>query len=953
MKSSRREVLGTITTAGVVGYVSRSNTASQEETNQKIGFPLEFAWDTEFSGVSHHVSRSEETVFVGVGRESIDDQIIALDLMSGREQWTIDVSSIVGTPIYDSDSNYVFTSVGNAVAAYDYDTQEQVWQTQLQYETTYYIVHPFEDFVLAENYEIDTLGRDRYEYRHSQLVALDKSTGEIKWRIESQTRLILVGETDDTLYLSQGADVFETDPYQPLELTPEITALDKETKDERWTSPPLEDFETILDGFDQGIVWLATNGRASALDSQTGDTYWETQLTPATPSSVGQAGPYGFVLDESDTITAFAASDGEIVWQQSYEESSGQFAVTEDTLINQTDSGFQCIDTVTGEVIDTYSIVGPVETVYGDVETVAVQTESGIHLYHGQRYLTDSALDDARGIGLLHGSVLATVSGYGEKLTAAEIAFEERQYSRAQELAESAERRGRLITGGAGIAVLGLIGSIGAGTYRHLQRRKYWNQIQTDYETTVKKAVTLQDTLPEYSDAVEHRIEDGAPDQYESLDDARQAVTDLDRFLEVLDNYATVRDQITELQKSTDCDIWYVINQEERLTVEPSTPVIGLDQDVDRLQTIVEATAETLRQKTKVEQQAAEVGSAADDYDWMSAVDQAEQALREGDLDQIRDAQESLSTINTTLEMIEQRQQLVARIDSEGRVAGINQLQLQNRIEAEPYPADVSGAVDRMEIYDDLVTCIERIAVVVRWESRVATDDIVDNINSQIEKNEPDSDLQAKIAEQVNELETLREAATQAYDALDDLCSAQDSQQTTPEVNELETELHKALVAGDAEQVDDISKRLQSMVDATWELNDVIEFDWQEFENLVARLYEDKGYDTRVTQRADDRGIDIIAENGQNQLIIQAKRHSFGNNVGRPTVQKTIGALSGTSANMAVIVTTAGFTQSAKEEAGRHIGRIKLVNGPQLISELNKSHLTPVAYETLQSDGLP
>jgi len=64
-----------------------------------------------------------------------------------------------------------------------------------------------------------------------------------------------------------------------------------------------------------------------------------------------------------------------------------------------------------------------------------------------------------------------------------------------------------------------------------------------------------------------------------------------------------------------------------------------------------------------------------------------------------------------------------------------------------------------------------------------------------------------------------------------------------------------------------------------------------EFEYLVAALFADMGYEVAVTEERGDKGIDVIARSASEVLAIQVKQHSEGNNVGRPTVQQTIGAM--------------------------------------------------------------
>lgn len=88
-----------------------------------------------------------------------------------------------------------------------------------------------------------------------------------------------------------------------------------------------------------------------------------------------------------------------------------------------------------------------------------------------------------------------------------------------------------------------------------------------------------------------------------------------------------------------------------------------------------------------------------------------------------------------------------------------------------------------------------------------------------------------------------------------------------------------------------------------------------EFEQFVAKLFRAKGYSARVTSKTGDAGIDVIARNNGEKIAIQAKRHKRSNNVGSPTVQKTLGSLHEINADKAIVVTSSDFTKPAKKRA--------------------------------------
>ena len=101
----------------------------------------------------------------------------------------------------------------------------------------------------------------------------------------------------------------------------------------------------------------------------------------------------------------------------------------------------------------------------------------------------------------------------------------------------------------------------------------------------------------------------------------------------------------------------------------------------------------------------------------------------------------------------------------------------------------------------------------------------------------------------------------------------------------------------------------------------------------------------RAIGRRGDEGIDgIIKEDklGLDTIYIQAKR--WENQIGRPELQKFVGALQGQKANKGVFITTSGFSEEARRYAAGVEVRLILVDGKTL-AELMADHgvgVTPV-----------
>lgn len=122
-------------------------------------------------------------------------------------------------------------------------------------------------------------------------------------------------------------------------------------------------------------------------------------------------------------------------------------------------------------------------------------------------------------------------------------------------------------------------------------------------------------------------------------------------------------------------------------------------------------------------------------------------------------------------------------------------------------------------------------------------------------------------------------------------------------------------------------------------LNKVVELSPAFFERLVVELLVKMGYGGSIKDagkamgRSGDEGIDgTIKEDklGLDIIYIQAKRWKPGNVVGRPELQKFVGALAGQGAKKGIFITTSNFTKEALEYTPRNETKIVLIDGDQL-----------------------
>lgn len=136
------------------------------------------------------------------------------------------------------------------------------------------------------------------------------------------------------------------------------------------------------------------------------------------------------------------------------------------------------------------------------------------------------------------------------------------------------------------------------------------------------------------------------------------------------------------------------------------------------------------------------------------------------------------------------------------------------------------------------------------------------------------------------------------------------------------------------------------------------------FEKLVVELLVKMGYGgsrrdaARAVGGSGDEGIDgIIDEDrlGLDTIYIQAKKWKEDSVVGRPEIQKFVGALQGQRAKKGIFITTTRFTEDAKNYASNIDIKVVLINGKRLANlmidhNVGVSERTTYEIKSLDSD---
>ncbi|MBI2271932.1 MAG: restriction endonuclease [Bacteroidetes bacterium] len=217
-----------------------------------------------------------------------------------------------------------------------------------------------------------------------------------------------------------------------------------------------------------------------------------------------------------------------------------------------------------------------------------------------------------------------------------------------------------------------------------------------------------------------------------------------------------------------------------------------------------------------------------------------------------------------------------------------------------------------------------------------ATFVITDRGLETLKKNLPRVD--AKYLRQFSEFLEFQNASRSETDTEEETTTQEPSEQT-PEEN-----LDKAYQR--------IRKSLASEL-----LNKVVELSPAFFERLVVELLVKMGYGGSIKDagkaigKSGDEGIDgTIKEDklGLDIIYIQAKRWKPGNVVGRPEIQKFVGALAGQGAKKGIFITTSNFTKEALDYTPRNETKIVLIDGEQLAQLMIDYNLGCTSQQTYE-----
>lgn len=144
------------------------------------------------------------------------------------------------------------------------------------------------------------------------------------------------------------------------------------------------------------------------------------------------------------------------------------------------------------------------------------------------------------------------------------------------------------------------------------------------------------------------------------------------------------------------------------------------------------------------------------------------------------------------------------------------------------------------------------------------------------------------------------------------------------------------------EQIKQLRDELENRIDSAWRPSDLLTLKPVQFEKILGLMYSQMGYNIQVTQQSGDRGVDVIASDGQNTLAIQAKRYnpSGTGNVSGPEVRNAIGATVQKGADICVVATSSGFSEDAVRAAKEtNLIKVELLTGQDIASKLSEVNI--------------
>lgn len=106
----------------------------------------------------------------------------------------------------------------------------------------------------------------------------------------------------------------------------------------------------------------------------------------------------------------------------------------------------------------------------------------------------------------------------------------------------------------------------------------------------------------------------------------------------------------------------------------------------------------------------------------------------------------------------------------------------------------------------------------------------------------------------------------------------------------------------------------------------------RDFEFEIGKVYSRLGYQTHVTKRSGDGGVDVIAKKDNETIYIQCKHYAASTHLGAPELQAFWGCCSGNGIGKGIMVCTSSLTREAQTFAKKLKGKLEIVGMQELLT---------------------
>lgn len=250
----------------------------------------------------------------------------------------------------------------------------------------------------------------------------------------------------------------------------------------------------------------------------------------------------------------------------------------------------------------------------------------------------------------------------------------------------------------------------------------------------------------------------------------------------------------------------------------------------------------------------------------------------------------------------------------------------------------LAGQLEAYELVVDLVEKIDQ--VVAETSQREELREMVAGTSEYLAGLTPASDRLGDDMKRAEQIEAVKDTLDESIEIMEFLSDVNHSHPSV-EVSAWYDTIEMALDEQYPEALHPIKEKIRRMDSGLWEKSHLYQYNWDEFETLVATLYEDAGYETEVTQSVLDQGVDVWAENNDERVAIQVKHFKNESTVGRETLQKLVSTLAKGDADQAVVITSSTFARTAIQYGDDFGPDLELVDEEMLLKRLSESNVPP------------